>query len=142
MSKKKKHQSSTRNSPRRPAKRKVSRRISMPRMIPFAVSDCDVLSCQAYLEAHALLPYNFEGDKPEAQGAIQGAFSVVADSSASAGELLYAVVVLGHTPTAAALDVLERHAESKRPHAAEARFAAEECRDWIAYADTSPSLLN
>jgi len=142
MSKKKKHLSSKRKSPRRPAKRKILRRISVPRFVPLAVADCDFASFQTYLEAHALLPYDFEGDRPEAHDAIQDAFTVVADTAASAGALLRAVVVLGHTPTVAALEVLQHHAASDRPHATVARFAADECRDWISYAQTSPSLLN
>lgn len=107
---------------------------------PLAESEYEAM--RTYLDAHLMLPFDFEGDKPAAYPLIQDAFAVLGDDSASPEALLRALVTLGHTPTTDALQVLRRHAASDRPHADVAKFAAEECVDWIAFANTSPAVLN
>ena len=91
----------------------------------------DIPVMRTYVEAHSLLPDTFSDFGPASLPHVRSAMEIVADPTATPELLLWAIVVLGHTPTEAAFAALERHARSARTHADIAVFAADECADWI-----------
>jgi len=98
---------------------------------PIAEEDLD--AWRTYLEAHALLPGDYHLGGPMAEAVAEEAFDVLGKEGAPQVAWLRSIVVLGHTPTATALQALNHHATSGRPLADVARMAADECADWISH---------
>lgn len=94
----------------------------------------DQPSLQSYIQAHAMLPWDFNPVKdPTAFQKGTEALEVIGDQQASDPDLLLAIMMLGHMPSGAALEALQRHAASDRPFANIAKMAAMECADWIGW---------
>jgi hypothetical protein len=102
----------------------------------------DLAALPVYCQAHSLLPpdYHILGHTTVTQQ--REALAVMDRPAASSAELLRAIVILGHSPTADALEALERHGASSRTHARMARLAATECAHWLELTAPSPSMAN
>lgn len=95
-----------------------------------------------YIEAHAMLPEGFDATKAAWMATVSEALATMSDAQAGDDARLRSIVVLGHTPTPAALDTLERHAESGGKLATVAMIAADECKDWMRRARGCASAMN
>lgn len=103
----------------------------------------DQPSLQSYIQAHALLPRDFSPhEDPTAFELGTEAVKVLGDQQATEPDVLLAIMMLGHTPSGAALQALQRHAVSERPFANIAKMAAIECADWIGWTRPSEELPN
>ena len=85
----------------------------------------------SYMSAHSLLPNDYHLGGPMARALEKEAFTALGDEAAPEVALLRSIVILGHTPTAAALQALHEHATSGRRLAGVAQMAADECADWM-----------
>jgi len=110
---------------------------------PIAAEDMD--AWHAYVDAHVLLPYDYDLGGPIAEAVADEAFDVLGKEGAPEIAWLRSIVILGHTPTVAALEALHRHASSGQPLADVARLAANECAEWLdheASARATPDMVN
>lgn len=100
-----------------------------------AVTAKDVRHVAAYMEAHALIPPDFDLRNPEDRVAAEASLHALSQPETPPDALALAVVVLGHSPTSEALEALVRHGRSRRPFAGIARVASTECAAMIAAND-------
>jgi len=95
------------------------------------IAEEDIGTMHSYMNAHSLLPGDYHLGGPLAQALEKEAFAVLADETAPDVALLRSIVILGHTPTATALQALHEHVTSGRRLAGVAKMAADECADWM-----------
>jgi len=106
----------------------VSTRLDTGQSFSFDVEPADVQYLHAYMNAHRLIPSDFEFGSARAQGLYEGALATVADPEALPDEsLLKAIVVLGHCPSPAAIAALEGFTSRGHLHSRVAAIALEEC---------------
>lgn len=84
-----------------------------------------------YLAAHVLVPEGHPSPSPASQAHVARALCTLDDPAAPTESVLWAIMVLGHTPEQSALEALERYAASDAEHAAVARHAIDECQQWL-----------
>lgn len=97
------------------------------------IAEEDQEAWRTYLDAHMLLPGDYHLGGPMAEAVAEEAFDVLGKKQATEIAWLRSIVVLGHTPTATALEALNHHATSGQPLADVARMAADECAEWISH---------
>jgi len=112
-------------------------------LVSFAVPVADTRMDEfvLYMDAHHLMPYDYDYD-PETCAEIVGESLFVAADEHLGPELrLRAIAILGHTPCVEALTVLEELASSEDPLAGVARLAYGECQGMVETFGLSPSPL-
>ncbi len=100
------------------------------------VSEANFENTRTYLDAHRLIPWDFEWDAPGGSFLIDLALALLEDESREEVEHLWALAILGHVPTAEALLLLRQWADSHHPLAGVAEMAALECADWMSNSES------
>ncbi len=106
------------------------------------IAEEDMGALHAYMNAHALLPADYHLGGSTARALAQEALDSLGNDAAPEVAWLRSIVILGHTPTAAALQALDRHAQSGRPLAGMAKMASDECADWMSDAAATDTLAS
>jgi hypothetical protein len=97
----------------------------------FVTERADPEDMHVYLVGHSLIPPDFAWGRPGAAELAEIAIGVLASEDHEPRDLLWALVILGHSPTAAAMRTLERWATGRHPLAGVAEVASLECAQWM-----------
>lgn len=92
------------------------------------ITPSNVASAILYLNAHHLIPYDYDFDPIRDRGRVEVAAATFEKTDASEAELLHAIAILGHSPCDTALRTLNRWTDSDHHYASVARFALSECQ--------------
>jgi hypothetical protein len=87
-----------------------------------------VASSILYLQAHQLIPGDYRFDPIRDSDRVETAAATLDKPDVTTAEFLRAIVILGHSPCAKALETLEKWANTRHPYASVARVALRECK--------------
>jgi hypothetical protein len=95
------------------------------------VSEAASADADLYFFAHSLLPADFVCGEPAPPALVAAAIATLNQpETATSHDVLRALVLLGHSPSSAALEALSRAVAQGGPWAGVAELARAECADW------------